>query len=51
MRSNNRCPGCGRVHKKAHDNRVGTDKAYSTECVKYKTNTDKTKNKSKKQPL
>ena len=36
MRKLSRCPGCGRMHKKGHDAKVGTDRAYSPNCIKYK---------------
>ncbi len=42
MRTQIRCPGCGRKHKASHEKRVGTDKAYSPDCVKY----ERTKGKS-----
>jgi len=34
-----RCPACGRYRKLGHENRAGTDKAYSKDCMSYKNYT------------
>ena len=35
MKSQSRCPACGRRRKPSHEKRVGTPKAYSKDCVRH----------------